>query len=154
MPNEFSAKLRVSVWRAHDPTAALAIIGNGDATQFIQKGGANLQQEVYCWQTKEDYFGGLDDADVRAKFQDALISKFDASIPPSKRTCAALKVFLDQATAEIAAGKTEWIASADGPGDDDDDLPYLLDPLQALVNHLSWLHDVFAHQPGVSILVR
>jgi hypothetical protein len=142
------------VWRAHDPTTAFAIIGNGDATQYIQRGGANLQQEVYSWQTKEDYFGGVSDENVRAELQDGLMSKFDASISPVDRNCAELKKFLDLATNHIASGQSEWIASADAPGDDDDDLPYLLDPLQALVNHLQWIHDVYAHQPGVSVLVR
>jgi hypothetical protein len=148
--NEVSAKLKISVWRNVEPSTAMLL---GDS-KYVQRGSGELHQEVYSWQTKEDYFGGISDEALRASLQDKLIAQFDASRSPNERGCDALLTALKEASALVESGAAEWIASADTPGDEEDELPYMLNPLQALVLQLNWIYDMFVHQPGISILIR
>jgi len=153
MVSESTAKLRISVWRDFAPSKALVFRGR-DAQHQVLESDSDLQQEIYRWQLKEDPFSGVSDEDLRARLRIKLVEVFEPSRPPGERRWSALKEFLDEATAALGGGHAEWTASQDAPLDDDDEVPYELNPLLALVLHLKWLSDMFSEQPGVSVSIR
>lgn len=152
--HETSAKLVISIWRDFQPKVPLVLNPNDGSQPILLHSGSGLQEEIYSWQTKEDCFGCIGDEQVRAKLHAGLVTAFEASKPPQERRVELLRSFLEAASAAISSADAEWIASADAPGVDDEDTPVMINPLQALALHLSWLYEVFSRQPGVSILVR
>jgi hypothetical protein len=150
---ETSIKLKVSVWRDFVPSRAMLLRVAGEHDHRLLSGDAELQQEIFSWQMREDHLAGVIDEASRLKLRDLLVDRFDPSRPPSERRFDALREFLDEAAGVLEAGGTEWTGSQDAPSEDED-TPYRLNPLLALRAHLDWLYVVFAGQPGVSVSIR
>ena len=104
------------------------------------------------WQTREDPFAGVADDESRRKLRELLIERFAAAKPPSERRFSRLTDFIVEATRQIEADGAEWTVSQEAG--DDDDQPVRLNTLLAVRNHLDWLCQTFAEQPGVSVLIR
>ncbi len=153
MATETSVKLKVSVWRDFVPSRAMLLRVAGEQDHRLLSGDAELQQEIFSWQMREDHLAGITDEGSRLKLRDLLMDRFDPSRPPSERRFEALREFLDEAATVVEGGGTEWTGSQDAPFDDEDS-PYRLNPLLALRGHLDWLYAVFAGQPGVSVSIR
>lgn len=153
MTGEPTAKLKLSVWRDFVPSRTMTLRRPGEAEHQILQDGADLQQEVVAWPVKEDPFSGISDESIRTRLRQKLVETFEPSLPPAKRRLDALRAFLDDASDVISQGQSEWVVSQDAPIDDDD-VPYMVNPLLALTLHLNWMYDVFASQPGISISVR
>jgi hypothetical protein len=153
MARDTSIKLKLSVWRDFNPRRS--IIQWRDESSNVQLLSANkdLQQEVYCWQMMEDPFSGISDDSSRLRLHDLLLGRFDSSKPPIDRRVQYLDEFVEEARGVIEAGGSEWTISQDAPVDDED-APYMMNPLLALALHLDWLRSSFIGQPGISISIR
>jgi hypothetical protein len=101
---------------------------------------------------REDPFGGIVDSSERHRLQKALLEPFDIELHPSKRSIQHLADALDRAYKLITAGGVEWSGSQSSHASDDSE--GRLNALLALLNHLSWLVDVFREHPGVSVSIR
>jgi len=148
-----SIKLRLSVWRDFVPNKALILRRGGEVDQRVLSADSDLQQEVYAWQMKEDPFDGISDESTRLNLKKLLVDKFNSSLPPADRRFATIKEFLVEAKRVIDSNEAEWTISQDAPVDDEES-PYRLNPLLALVLHLEWLASSFSEQPGVSVSIR
>jgi len=150
---ESLSKLKLSVWRDYVPDKSLILRRGTENDQALIGVDSDLQQEVYCWQMREDPFAGVSEEALRTRLQELLINSFDASRAPPERRFTLLRAFLDEVTAAIEANSSEWTVSQDPPTDDEE-APYRLNPLLALKLHLEWLSESFAGQPGVSVSIR
>lgn len=146
-------KLKLSVWRDYIPSKALVLHRGVDAPRHLPSSDSALQQEIYCWHTREDPFAGISDDEIRAKLRSLLLDAFDPSLPPSERRFSSLRPFLEEASRAVNDQKSEWAISQDPPADDEE-WPYRLNPLLALKLHLDWLTGCFLEQPGISVSVR
>lgn len=153
MISESSVKLKLSVWRDFIPSRALVMHKGHEDDHQVLTADSDLQQEVYCWQMREDPFDGVSEEAVRLKLRELLFDRFDASLPPSERRFSRIQAFIDAASSAIDNGEAEWTISQDAPVDDEDN-PYRLNPLLALKLHLQWLSGSFAEQPGISVSIR
>ena len=147
------AKLKLSIWRDYTPSATLVLHRGPDAPRHLPSADSELQQEIYCWHTKEDPFAGVSDEEIRARLRLLLVDAFDPSLPPSQRRFGALHSFLEEASRAVLDNKSEWAISQDPPADDEE-CPYRVNPLLALKLHLDWLSGCFSDQPGISVSVR
>lgn len=150
-----SSPLKVSVWRPFVPSSPLLMNAPGTDLPTVRQltddtGG--LQQEVFTWRMLEDPFGGIADANDRAQLKETLLTAMALDVPPQERSVQSLKNFIARATAVLDAGGVEWTGSQSSLTDTDEERN--LNPLLALVNHLSWLVDVFDGQPNISVSVR
>lgn len=145
-------KLRLTVWRDFMPAKSLILRRAGQVDHQISGGDCELQQEVFCWQTKEDPFAGVVDENTRRQLRE-LLNRFEPSQAPQERGIDALRAFIEEANRVIEGGQSEWTISQDAPSDDED-APYQINPLIALKLHLEWLCDTFAGQPGISLTIR
>jgi hypothetical protein len=131
MSPESTAKLRISVWRDFTPRKALVFRGKDSQHQVLET-DSDLQQEIYRWQLKEDAFSGVSNSDRRIRLRMKLVEVFDPARPPAERRWSALNEFIDEAMAALGEGQAEWTASQDASADDEDEVPYELNPLLAL----------------------
>lgn len=148
-----TVKLRLSVWREFTPESTLTQWRAASSELANLTATSDLQREVYSWQMKDDPFGGISDEGSRLKLHDLLLRQYSSSRAPEERRVATLNPFLDEADRIIAKGASEWTISQDAP-EDDEDAPYMINPLLALKMHLEWISASFAGQPGVSISIR
>lgn len=146
-------KLRISVWRDFTPQKALTLRSLGRDEHQLLSADTELQQEIFTWQMREDPFGGISDDAARAKLRDLLIDRFAGGQSPANRRVDVLRDFLEEVERVIAGGHVEWTQSQDAP-DDDEEIPYKINPLLALKLHLEWILDCFSGQPGVSVSIR
>lgn len=153
MVGESLIKLRLSIWRDFVPDKALILRQGPEREHRVLAAGSELQEEVYSWQMREDPFSGVSDSDVRERLHKLLVERFEESQPPSKRRVEALSEFVANAQQVISADQAEWTVSQDAP-EEDEEVPYRLNPLLALKLHLEWLLTTFAGQPGISVSVR
>lgn len=153
MNGESSIKLKLSVWRDFVPDKLLVFRPSSGSDQQFLTAGCDLQQEVFFWQTREDPFSGVSDEAARVRLRELLVDRFEPSLPPAARRFDALRDFLGAAGAVIQNDQAEWALSQEPP-DDDEGVPYRLNPLLALKLYLDWLADSFAGQPGLSLSIR
>lgn len=145
-----SSKIKVAIWREFSPTATL--VRHSEATTHEVLGqGAGLHEEIYVWRMGEDPFGGIVDPDVRDSLKTKLTDNLSVSVPPASRTIDTLRAFVDEASRILAEGGVEWSGSQSSTDEDDQ---RQVNALLALVNHLSWLVEVFDEQPSVSVTVQ
>ncbi len=149
-----SSSFKISVWSAFAPQTDLAIdTGSGEPqVRVVAKQSSGLHKEVFGWRMSEDLFAGIADESDRDKLKAALFDKMAIDIDPNKRSIDSLKSFVDVANEILDANRVEWIGSQNPSGDDDE--KGRLNPLLALVNHLSWLIGMFKDMPNTSISVR
>ena len=121
------------------------------AREYLGK-GSGLQKEVFSWRMVEDAFGGVTDVDARADLEAKLLQAFSIDAPPEQRGVLALRTFIDRASTVLEAGSVEWSGSQSASDELGGEVR--LNPLLALVAHLSWVADVFDEQPSVSVTVR
>ncbi|MDP8994749.1 MAG: hypothetical protein M3N07_07200 [Pseudomonadota bacterium] len=151
-----SSKFKISVWREFVPPSAILMRGDGSATgdpsiaarEYLGR-GSGLQKEVFSWRMVEDAFGGVTDVDARADLEAKLLQAFSIDAPPELRGVLALRAFIDRAREVLEAGDVEWSGSQSASDELGGEVR--LNPLLALVTHLSWIADVFEEQPGVSL---
>ncbi|GAA3714601.1 hypothetical protein GCM10022268_24150 [Sphingomonas cynarae] len=153
MGADTSAKLKLSVWRDFNPSRALIQWRQESSEVHLLSADRDLQQEVYSWQMKEDPFGGVPDDAIRANLHALLMERFASSKSPSDRRVDLLQDFISEAKRVVRDGQSEWTGSQAAP-DDDEDAPYMLNPLLALALHLDWLRASFSGQPGISVSIR
>lgn len=153
MVGDLHTKLRISVWRDFTPPKALTLRGRTGDGHYLLTNDAELQQEVFTWQMREDPFGGISDELKRKKLREFLVDRFQASHPPARRRVEALRDFLKEVDLVMDSGEVEWMVSQDAPAEDEED-PYKVNPLLALKLHLEWILESFAGQPGVSVSIR
>lgn len=153
MTADTSVKLKLSVWREFNPTRALIQWRAESSELHVLTGDRHLQQEIYSWQMKEDPFGGVADNAMRSNLHDLLMERFASSKSPAERRIEFLKDFIDEALRVVEANQSEWTGSQAAPLDDDD-APYMMNPLLALSLHLDWLRSSFSGQPGISVSIR
>ena len=149
-----SSNFTISVWSAFAPETDLAMDTGSDesAVRVVSKQSSGLHKEVFGWRMPEDLFAGIADENDRDKLKAALFDKMAIEIDPNERSIDSLKSFVDVANNILDANRVEWIGSRNPFGDDDEESR--LNPLLALVNHLSWLIDMFKDMPNISISVR
>lgn len=153
MTGEVSVKIKISIWRDFIPLRTLILNRDEGQGHIVLSDDSDLQQEIYTWQTREDPFGGIPDDRDRQKLRELLIDRFAASKLPKNRRLKELDDFLAMSLSIISSGRAEWMVSQDAPFDDDI-TPYRINSLISFHNHIEWLQDVFADQPGVSMSVR
>jgi hypothetical protein len=153
MAGDTSIKLKLSVWRDFNPSRTLIQWRSESADIQLLSANADLQQEVYSWKMTEDPFGGIPDEATRASLHELLIIQFSSSKAPDERRVSLLTPFIEKARQVIAADDSEWTVSQDAPIEDEDS-PYMMNPLLALTLHLDWVRSSFSGQPGVSVSVR
>ncbi len=119
---------------------------------MVAKQSSGLHKEVFGWRMPEDLFAGIADEGDRDKLKAALFDKMAIEIDPNERPIDSLQSFIDVANKILDANRVEWIGSRNPFGDDDEEKR--LNPLLALVNHLSWLIGMFKDMPNTSISVR
>ena len=100
----------------------------------------------------EDAFGGVTEEIDRETLKKTLLETMAIDVHPAERSIDALRNFVDEANRIIEKGQVEWNGSQDPLSDEAEEAR--VNSLLALVNHLSWLVDVFSDQPGVSVSVR
>lgn len=152
MSESFSFK--ISVWSAFVPESDLAMDTGSDeaAVRVVAKQSSGLHKEVFGWRMPEDLFAGIADESDRDRLKAALFDKMAIEIDPNERTIDSLRSFVDVANKILDDNRVEWIGSRNPFGDDDEG--NRLNPLLALVNHLSWLIGMFKDMPNTSISVR
>lgn len=153
MSADTSVKLKLSVWRDFNPNRTLIQWRQETSELNLLSSNRDLQQEVYSWQMKEDPFAGVPDDSIRANLHELLLGKFASSKSPDDRRVDLLKDFIDEAGRVVRDGQCEWTGSQAAPGDDED-APYMVNPLLALTLHLDWLRASFSGQPGISVSIR
>ena len=136
------------------PETDLAMDTGADepAVRMVAKQSSGLHKEVFGWRMPEDLFAGIVDEGDRDKLKAALFDKMAIEIDPNERPIDSLQSFIDVANKILDANRVEWIGSRNPFGDDDEEKR--LNPLLALVNHLSWLIGMFKDMPNTSISVR
>jgi hypothetical protein len=110
-----------------------------------------FQQDAFSWHVREDIWGGVIDADVRAGLAAKLIGDFQRILPPSERGLDKLEAFL--AEAEAAVANSEWSSSAQYR-ETDGETPVRLNVLLSFCVQLRWICQVFKDLPGTSLSVR
>ena len=149
-----SSIFKISVWSTFAPETDLAMDTGSDepAVHMVTKQSSGLHKEVFGWRMPEDLFAGITDENDRDKLKAALFDKMAIEIDPNERSIESLKSFINVANKILDANGVEWIGSRNTFGDDEEERR--LNPLLALVNHLSWLIGMFEDMPNTSISVR
>ena len=154
-----SSKFQLSVWAPFVPQTALVVSSALSPLSPEQAGvseltdeASNLHKEVFRWRMVEDAFGGVTEEIDRKNLKKALLETMAIDVHPAERSINALRNFVDEANRIIEKGQVEWNGSQDPLSDEAEEAR--VNSLLALVNHLSWLVDVFSDQPGVSVSVR
>lgn len=154
-----ASKLKVSVWSPFVPGTALILAARGSPPQDVQQvppkeltDSSGLQKEVFGWRMSEDPFGGIVEPAEREKMRAMLLEALSITIDPTKRSVTVLKSFLDEATSLLNNGAVEWTGSQSASIDDEEERR--VNPLLALVNHLSWLAEVYEEHPNISFTIR
>lgn len=150
--SEPAAGLRVTVWRSYSPKRALAYKPiDGEVVSHLDD-EAQLQQDVFCWQTSEDIWSGLSDEALRRSFRDRLLSEFDPFRPPEERSLQSLSRYVEDLRSVATSGPSEWANSAHRFAGDDRAARF--NPLLSFYNQLSWIVEVFLDVPQASVSVR
>src|SRR6266567_2828938 len=77
--------LRISVWRPFLPSRPLAMTTtDADYVTFLSIDD-ELHEEIFTWQTREDIWGGVSDADIRRRLSDRMMSELEPVRPLSDR---------------------------------------------------------------------
>jgi hypothetical protein len=155
-----ASKLKVSVWCPFVPGTSLIIAAPDtfpDKTQpplaqELNGDSSGLQKEVFGWRMFEDPFGGIVSEVDREKLRAMLLEGLNINIAPKKRSVTVLRTFLDEANRILREESAEWTGSQSPPNDDDEERR--VNPLLALVTHMSWLAEVYEEHPNASITVR
>ena len=149
-----SSSFKISVWSAFVPETDLAMDTGPDepVVRMVTKQSSGLHKEVFGWRMLEDLFAGIADESDREDLKVALFDTLAIEINPKDRSIDNLKSFIDVANRILDANGVEWIGSRNPFGDDDEGKR--LNPLLALVNHLSWLISMFKDMPNTSVSVR
>lgn len=152
-----SSQVKISIWRAFVPRSALIMsAAPGDDTEQPVRELAGLDSglhtEVFTWRTSEDPLGGVVNQEARDRLAKALFGALDIHVHPQERSIVSLRSFVDAAKTVLETESVEWSESQSSSIDNGE--TQRLNPLLALVNHLSWLIAVFEGQPYISVSVR
>lgn len=114
-----------------------------------------LHEEIYVWEPHEDVWGSIADSTTRIELRDLLLQRFDPFRPPGERSFLELLAAIDKIRTVIDAGKTQWADCEQSVGSvHEQDIQFRANTLQALHDHLAWLHAIFHSVPGASVTIR
>lgn len=108
-------------------------------------------EEAYNWEPAESIWDAVEKADTE-RLRELLLEGFSPGKPPEARDIHALHNVLEQIEAIVTGGRAKWKDCQQLDVDGDTNLRANL--LLSFLHHLTWLCDVFADVPGVSITVR
>ena len=152
-------KFKVTIWGAFVPEFELirtpdAVPDDSEnvSVQVLSEENSSLWKEIYSWKMLEDPLGGIIEIGNRKKLKIELLESMDIEIHPSHRTIDSLKSSVGAANSILLESGVEWSGSQSTLTDDDEEIR--INPLLALINHLSWLIDVFEGQPNISVSIR
>lgn len=99
----------------------------------------------------EEAFGVIEDPLKRERLKDAFW-RMQIDSNPSQHSLDVLKSFVEESRKTLSTVDVDWIASQNQlPGEEETGR---LNPLLALVNHLSWLLVVYENQPNTVVRVK
>jgi hypothetical protein len=141
-------QLRLTVYRESvGPTRLRWPCGGTEETSPLpQRAEAGEWSEaIYSW-----VLGGEDQ--VVSALSSELAQKFSEGMAPVRRRPAYLR---DLALSMRDAVSKEWSASSESLDADGEELaPAMVNASAALIEHLHWVAETFAHLPGAHIVVR
>lgn len=152
MTVEASVSLKLSIWRDFAPSRRIGAWDGEGSHRQLPDSDFNLQEEVYSWHLREDFFAGISDGEARRRLEDRR-GLLDPSHPPSARRLEVLDGFVSEAEDILESGAA-GLSPILNPTVDDEDSPRTINALLALTLHLKWLSRCFANRPGISVSIR
>lgn len=147
-----SPQFKISFWRDYAPETKLLFSNQSlpKPHEFVDK-NSGLQKEVYSWPMLEEAFGVIEDSLKRKRLTEAL-RRMQIDSNPNQHSLEVLKSFVEEARQILSTVDLDWITSQNQlPGEEENGR---LNPLLALVNHLSWLLVVYDNQPNTAVRVK
>jgi len=111
-----------------------------------------FREEVYTWEPAESIWDSIQDANVTDHLRELLVEGFSPDRSDDERSLEALQNVLEEIRKVIAEKKAGWKTCQQT--DDDGDFNLQANLLLSFLHHLTWVCNVFADVPGISIIVR
>ena len=108
-------------------------------------------EEAYIWEPAESIWDAVEKTDTD-QLRELLLEGFSPDNKPEDRGIHAFRNILEQIKVIVVEGRAEWKLCQQL--DEDGDVNLRANLLLSFLHHLTWLCDVFADVPGVSITVR
>lgn len=146
MEADRTSLLRITFWRPSRWRRKLLDVKErspADESRFLE--------EAYTWEPAESIWDAVEKTDTE-RLRELLLEGFSPNKPPEARDIHILRNVLEQIEAIATAGRAEWKDCQQLDEDGNTNLRANL--LLSFLHHLTWLCDVFADVPGISITVR
>ena len=137
---------RITFWRPSRWERALLDIEEGgpaDVSRFLE--------EAYTWEPAESIWDSLVKADTD-RMRELLVEGFSPDKPLEKREIRSFRSVLEEIERIVADGRAEWKDCQQT--DESGDVNLRANLLLSFLHHLTWICNVFADVPGISITVH